>query len=372
MNQFMNRLKDILSNRRLLIKIGGIIAGVILFIFLLVFIIKVINRKITYAALEDQLITATANYLKDHPEYYPTASSPSFTIAGETLVNEKYMKKELNKLVKDNCSAEIQVLYKNESYQVKPFLTCDKYETREFYDKVLADSPVTEDGSGLYDLNEKLVFRGDQPNNYVKFNNVLWRIVKMDPADSTIYLIIENLKDVKLDIWDNRYNTTEESRHGINDYNVSVIADTLSRVYQENFSNLKSYLVPMDVCIGKRSETEERNDGSVECSNIMMEKQYIALLPLYEYISASTDYQCKSAADRACANYNYLVNKVGKWWTITGDGSRITKVYGINYSGVITSDFADTKKYIRFVIAIDGTMLYREGNGTASNPYVFK
>lgn len=368
----MNKLKQIFGNKKLLITIGGSVIGIIVLILLIVTLIKFLNRKITYAALEDQLSTATQKYLNDHPEYFPTMESPSFTLTSDTLVNEKYIKKEIGKLVKDTCSAEVEVLYKNDSYQIKPALHCTKYETQLLFDQVLLDNPVVTDASGLYDVNEKLVFRGLQNNNYIEFNKKLWRIVKMDPTDSTIYITLENLKDAPMDVWDNNYNTTEESRHGINNYDMSVVYQTLSNIYLNEFSNVKSAMVPMDMCVGKRSEAESVNDSSIECSNVMQEKKYIGLLPLYDYINASLDYQCRSASSRACANYNYLVNKVGKWWTLTADGSRGTKVYGVNYTGAITSDFADSKKYIRYVVAIDGTLIYSKGNGTQENPYVFK
>lgn len=368
----MNKVKEIFSNKNLLITVGGSIVGIIVVILLIVGLIKFLNRRVTYSAMEDQLSTATSKYLKDHPEYYPTSQSPSFTVSGDTLVTEKYIKKDINKLVKDTCTADVTVLYKNEAYQIRPNLVCNNYESQMIYDKILSDNDVVNDTSGLYDLNDLLVFRGLQVNNYMEFNKKLWRIVKMDPSDSTIYLILENLKDAPNDVWDNNYNTTEESRHGINNYDYSVVYQTLTDIYESDFQDVKMAMVPMNVCIGKRTEDESINDSSVECSNIMPEKKYISLLPLYDYINASYDYQCRSASSRACSNYNYLVNKAGKWWTLTADGSRGTKVYGINYSGVIGSDFADGKKYIRYVVAVDGNLLYQKGDGTQANPYVFK
>lgn len=369
----MNKLKDILSNKKLMLTIA--LSGTLILIVIIgvILIIGFMNRKMSYSALEDELIKATSQYLKKHPEYYPTEEVPIFTLESSTLVNEKYFKKDIGKLVKDTCSATVQVLYKNNSYLISPFLVCNKYETTLFYDKVLADNPVVNDGSGLYDMNEMLVFRGDQPHNYVSFHKMLWRIVKMDPVDSKVYLIMENLKDLPVGVWDNRYNTTEESKHGINDYSVSIIEDTLNNFYKTKFTdNSKAAMLPMDICIGKRSMSETKNDGSVECYNVMSDQKYVSLLPLYDYINASTDYQCKSAESRACTNYNYLVNNVGKWWTLTADGSHGSKAYGINYAGVISSDYTDSKKYPRMVIAIDGTTIFNKGNGTLDNPYTFK
>jgi len=371
----MNKLKEFLSNQR---NKKIFVMGMSVFVILLIFIVgiflavKILNRKITYGALEDQLINATSKYLKDHPEYYPTSSSPSFTVTADTLFSEKYLKKEIGKMVKDSCTANIQVLYKNDSYQVKPMLSCNNYQTQLLFDKVLVDNPVTDEMTGLYDMYQMLIFRGDKPNNYLKFNQMLWRIVKMDPSNSTIYLILEDLKNSPLDVWDNRYNTMEESKHGINNYDYSIASDLLENTFYDKFHDVKAAMLPMDICIGKRSEAELVNDSSVECSRKMSEQKYLSLLPLYDFINASYDRQCRSADDRACGNYNYLVNAAGKWWTLTADGSKGTRVFGINYTGVIGSDYADSKKYLRYVIAIDGNLIYSEGNGTKENPYVFK
>lgn len=373
MDTFIQNIKNFFANKKMRKIIILSLVGFLVFLFLLIFIINKLTYKITYTALEDQLISATSNYLKDHPEYYPTKEVPLFTLSDSALVEGKYMKKAISKLVKDTCSAEINVEYKNGAYSIIPMLSCSKYETKLFYDKVLYDNPVTTDGNGLYDMNEMLVFRGDTPHNYVTFHNMLWRIVKMDPVDSKVYLMQETLKDTDMVVWDNRYNTTEESKHGINDYTVSSILGTLENTYLPKFTeNERVVMLPMDICIGKRSEEETTNNGMIECSNIMTEQKYISLLPMYDYMNASTDYQCRSTVDRACSNYNYMVNKAGKWWTLTADGSRGTRVFGVNYTGVVSSDYADSKKYARLVIAIDGTGLYRSGNGTAENPYVLK
>ena len=366
----MQNLKNILRNKKLMYTMLGAIGGIIVLIIIVMVIINILNKKTSYGEMENQLISATTKYLSEHNEMYPTEENDMITIDGSTLENGKYIK-EINKLVKDTCEATVEVYFKNNDYQYKPFLICNKYETKMLHDKILEDNPVVTSGNGLYDLNEMLVFRGDSVKNYFKFNNLIWRIVKMS-TDGTIYLILENVKDASNEVWDDRYNTVEESNKGINDYNVSRAAVSLDRIIETKFSNLKSYLVPMDICIAKRSEAESNNTGSTECSYLLEEQKLISLLPLYDYINASTDSKCATAADRGCANYNYLLNKAGKWWTLTADGAKGTKVYGINYSGVISSDYANSKKYLRYMIALDGTNIFESGNGTLEKPYVVK
>ncbi len=367
----MNKFRTFMANKKLVYSIIGGVAGIIV-LFIVIFVaIRMIGKKITYSELENQLYFATEKYLKDNDIYYPTEENPETIISSEDLVNGKYIK-ELKKLVKDNCSAEIEILYKNGGYVIRPMLTCDKYQSELFYDRILNDNPVITNGNGLFDLNEMLVFRGDRVNNYVKFNNMLWRIVKMNPVDNTVYLVLDNVKEATNDLWDNRYNTTEESRHGINDFDVSVISHTLKDIADTKFANAKSRMIPMDICVGKRSDTESNNDGSVECSYILEEPEFVTLMQINDYINASTDHRCNTVEDMACGNYNYLVNKNGKWWTLTADGTKGTKVYSVNYNGNIISDYADSKKFIRYMIAVDGNNIYQEGNGSSTSPYMMK
>ena len=84
----------------------------------------------------------------------------------------------------------------------------------------------------------------------------------------------------------------------------------------------------------------------------------ISLMQVNDFINASNDHRCSTVEDLACGNYNYLVNKNGKWWTLTADGTKSTKVYSVNYNGAIISDNADSKKFIRYMIAVDGNNLY--------------
>lgn len=366
----MQNLKYLLGDKKFMAKVIGGVAALIFLIVIIMVVVGIVNKKTTYSEMETNLITAAQKYMKEHTEMYPTEDNPVFSLDGSTLVTEKYIK-DFNKALKDNCSATIEVHFKNNDYQYKPILSCEKYETTELFDKILADNPITTTGNGLYDMNEMVVFRGDDVKNYFRFNSLIWRIVKMDP-DGAIYLILENPKDAQNDVWDDRYNTSEESNRGINDYDVSRAIDILDKTFESKFTSLKSYLLPMDICVGKRSEEEKNNDGSIECANQLETQKLISLLPLSDFINASTDKSCTSAADRGCANYNYLKNKTGKWWTLTADSSRGTKVYGVNYTGIIAADYANSKKYLRYVIALDGTNIYESGNGTLENPYVVK
>ena len=135
--------------------------------------------------------------------------------------------------------------------------------------------------------------------------------------------------------------------------------------------NDKKLLTSHNLSIGKRKINETTNDGSVEKSNVL-KNQYVGLLPLYDYINASIDKNCKSATTDSCINYNYL-NKFGyNWWTLTADNSTSHKVYRVSSDGTIGLIRASSNSYIRPVIYLASDAIYASGDGTLENPYKIK
>ena len=123
-----------------------------------------------------------------------------------------------------------------------------------------------------------------------------------------------------------------------------------------------------DICDGKRSETEINKDGLVECNSILKD-QYIAFLPIYDYMNASLDNTCTNTLSKECQNYNYLVNSKDKWWTITANNKNTYDVYYINYSGKIISDEAASSANYRYILALDRNTLYKNGIGSIDDPF---
>ena len=102
------------------------------------------------------------------------------------------------------------------------------------------------------------------------------------------------------------------------------------------------------------------------------ELKYIALfMDRYDYINASIDPLCKTITSGNCANYNYLAKATNKWWLLNGTNENSYEVYAVNVRGAVNLEHANTKKYLRVVIAIPSDVLYKQGDGTASNPYEF-
>ena len=261
----------------------------------------------------------------------------TITVMYDTLVGGKYIK-EMSKVSKDSsCTGSVDVYKNNNKYYYIPILSCDNYETKTLTDKILESEEIVTKDDGLYSLNENYVYRGEFVNNYFKFMNTTWRIIKWDD--------------------DKIYNTFESSR----------IYNSLESYYRNNFKNYEKYLQTMDSCVHSRSENDKDKTGTIECTKTFT--SLISLLSTYDYMNASIDSLCNKISERNCSNYNYLSKTTNKWWLLNGTNENTYEVYSSNASGVISLDAANNKKFLRPVVAIPTHMLYKSGNGTSDSPY---
>ena len=100
--------------------------------------------------------------------------------------------------------------------------------------------------NGLNKENSSYIFKGETDNNYILYNNLLWRIVKIN-NDSSITLILD-------------------------DY-INMLPKNLINSFFENLTNNLNtdYLTKNKVCI------DEMNDNEITCNKIN-NNSYISLL----------------------------------------------------------------------------------------------
>ena len=173
------------------------------------------------------------------------------------------------------------------------------------------------------------------------------------------------------DVWDDRYNTELKLARGINSYNISIVFNNLSKFYNKYLSKYQSYLNPISLCAGKRNEADMNKGGKAECNNLVL-NSYIGLLPVYDYLNASLSDLCIGTLSPECQNYNYLNNNKDSWWTITANSKNSYEVYYVNYNGIVSSDYAGSKKFYRFILNLNSDILYKSGNGTLEDPYIIR
>ena len=281
----------------------------------------------------------------------------------------------------------------------------------------ITDNVVTE-GDGLYeDIYEegRYVYRGQNPNNYIMFNDELWRIIAKE-TDGT-YKIIRN------DVLPNRaydeanHRSTENNTYCQQPYNGCGVYAAVSGEFSSlsgsqkgtvtEDSSIKIYLND-DYYVNNINETAKGqmtshtfNIGAVEIlnnsgaeadsieKNIAGEKMYtwtgnVGLANASDILKASTNSLCTSATTSVDGtiecNSNYLLDRGTAselyYWTINAfsDETGIYSSYAwfgvVNSSGVaLLGDYAaDSLVAPRPVVFLKAETTL-SGEGTVSNPY---
>lgn len=349
-----------------------VLLSIIVIIVGIIILSSLKSKKLTYEQLENKMKNAAVNYYKNNENKLPTNGN-SVTINYSTLQESENLK-SIDTYVgnKSSCTGKVIVKNNNDKYSYTAYLDCgSNYKTTEFYEKVLNDNKIIITGSGLYNQGNSKVFRGENINNFVKIDDNLWRIIKID-NDNSIKLVLYESKYKTT--WDNRYNSDKKSSVGKNNYILSRIKETIDDIYDNNTllnSDIKSKLISKPLCIGSRSEEEIINNGSVECSETI-EGQYIGVLTVSEYINASLDELCKTVESNECQNYNYLkeMGNTSSWWLLTPVKKNTHQAYYVESYGSIEIANCSSTRNVRPTIYLGSEVTYVSGSGTIDDPYI--
>ena len=367
--------------KKMLFLAGGITALLIVIIIVALVVGKIKNSSLTYDQIEDKMTEAAKSYYASRNDQLPINETEEIEVNASLLASSGYMK-ELSKIQKDKsvaCEGKVVVTKSGEYYNYSPYLNCgDKFTTTYLYEKVM--SGVVSKDDGLYKTEQYskkgkqtiYVYRGDFVNNFVSIDDVLWRIVKVNP-DFSLMLIQEYVdKDNGYrDSWDNRYNAEKGYNDGINDYYKSIIRNAIKNYYlSDRLSNsFKSKLVATPICVGLRKDNDTSKDGKIECSTTI-EGDYLSLLTAYDFMNASLSSTCKTIVENNCNNYNYLSTYPKTFWLLTASSD--TTFQGYRYSSGISKTRLSSTASARLVANITKNSVYVKGSGTETDPYIIK
>ena len=367
-------MKDIIEKLGMK-KLGLAVGFLVLIIVILIGGSLIYNKffyKRSFSEIESIMLEATKKYTSQNKNILPKEINETITLSTNELVKAEQMK-DISEYLKDDsitCTGNITITNINNTYRYVPILDCgNDYETVKFVDYLKNENPIVEAGNGLYNMNEELVFRGDTLNNYLKLSDKLYRIVKIT-NDSPVVIFSEKGDKIQ---WDNRYNTSKQSTIGINDYSVSIIRDYLTSMYKNGTiftsDSDKNLVIAHNLNIGKRSSKDTDKSGQYEKSAII-EKQFIGLLPLYDYLNASLDSECTTSVSANCMNYNFLANYRNAWWTMTSTSLNTYNVFQIENYALLKN--GNSSAVPRYVLHLAKDALYVSGDGTKTNPYIIK
>ncbi len=363
MKNIMDFIKD---------KIYYIFAGTIILIVLLVIISSCSNSiGRNYNNIEKKMIEAARSYYTARQDKLPKEDGSSVKVTIGTLIDAELIKEIKDPNNKEQtCDGFVQVKLVENDYAFIPFLTCKGNYEPKYLTDVIKESKQDEYGNGVYEMNGEYVYRGDDVNNYVTFNNQTWRIIKVD-TDNTIELIYYQDRNNKMYQWDTDYNSEIERYYGVTtDYLHSDIRKSLVEFYDTNFTNeSKAHIVAKNICIGKKA-IDAKESAEEECS-VVKEKEKIGLLRVSDYPKASLDSGCISYDSAECSNRNYFTNSSINTWTLTTVSDNTYEAYTL-YTGGIMKKRASKSNRINPVIYLDSDVIIISGDGTVDNPYIIK
>ena len=326
------------------------------------------NFSSSYTSIENKMVSSAKKYYNSNPNLLPKEVGGKVRVSIATLVDEELIKEVYDVKDKNNkCSGYVEVTKVEDDYSYIPFLTCKgNYEPRYLSDKV-KDSKPDEYGNGSYEVEGEYIYRGDDVNNYVKFNNRLWRIVKVDKDGDIKIVLSEELKELRMS-YDDSYNSDANHNYGIvTNYGKTYIRKNLKTYYEKEFDkDSKAKIVAKNLCIGSYAEEDEYSKEK-DCS-VVAENEVIGLLTAYDYKMASLSDKCIKLSDNACSNYNYL-SDVYTWLSNTKTNSSYEAFF---LNGNIRSSYAKTRIIVQPVLYLSKDVLIQKGVGTLEKPYIIK
>lgn len=368
--KFQIDIKELMNNKMFKM-LAMVVASILVLVIVIMLVLSLRVKRVSgYAALEEKMISAAKDYYGENLDALPKEVGGKVEVDSATLTAGKYMKNITDLSPKGSvCSGKVVVKNVNQGYFYQAFVDCgESYQTTTFSNYIKSHVNTVAVGTGLYENGGNYIYRGESPNNYIKFAGRIYRIVQVN-VDGTIQMIATEKSDRV--VWDDRYNQEREDTVGINDYRVSRLRDTLlSKVNSKMFSDSdRNMLEPFSICLGKVTEDTEVSLG-MECSDTL-DGQVIGLLPISSYIYASLDATCKTALDGTCQNYNYLETEYN-WWTITGDAANTYKAYVVQMNSSAYNTRTASNAVAREVLRLTENSVYVSGDGTLENPYVIK
>lgn len=192
---------------------------------------------------------------------------------------------------------------------------------------------ATDEEDGLFSSSGNYIYKGDVKNNYLKYNNMLWRIVRIN-ADNSIDIILDDY--ITLLPWNN-----------------NVTSFTSSEIYKyinNEFLSLldKELLNQTSFCTDKLSDLT-----SITC-NEQDTTSYVKLLDVANFLNTVNK------------GKSYLVDTDEIFWLADYGDDKIWHTNGTNVSQSEVNSFYEIKPMVR----LRNTITYSTGEGTIEKPYV--
>ena len=306
-------------------------------------------RNSRESAYNDQVAViekAAKTWSLKHANILPDDGSV-YRLSVDTLVDEGYIS---NDEVKDprhsseNLKGNVEIKYDTAKKQFI-FTYVDSTEKENIAMNDLATTIINNSKKKDLLLANSGVYKGENPDNYLKLNGKLWRIISNN-SDGSIK-IISNDEMTQIS-W---------SLDGNTDFDNSTIKTYLNNTFFTSLDTISEFKTT-DFC------TSYENGKCTKKENVN-----VGLLTTLDYLNASNNLKCVNGNEPECIKGNYLATfslENGPEYTINNDG---TNIYTIE-NGVINKENSKTSLNVRPVLTINKDAKIIGGTGSENNPYI--
>ncbi len=265
-------------------------------------------------------------------------------------------------------------------------------------------TPVTE-GDGLYEdeyEEGRYVYRGANPNNYIEFNNELWRIISKEAdgtykilrnetlpsrnfdskgARTTGYCSQGNAPSYGCNAWSSTANMVGSPSEFTNGkYTGTVGADSemltyLNGEYLDSITEDRDKLVSHDYNIGAVVSDNDDLNAQIEGEKAYKWNGKVGLISHSDYINANSNQElCGTAKINyenygTCRNNDWMYISGTGWWTLSPYADLSELVWKVSYGGNLYYNYAGGSVGVRPAVYLTSN-LSLSGSGTESDPFI--
>ena len=369
------------------------------------------------AKLDNQSITF--NLIIQFPDNNENQDSEKGKIFnGKVIINKKdvTVTQEISYLYnyneKDENGITIDGLQKDGTgaYNIQTLSTKNKKYTVN-----LLNNTITGTNTDIYD---NLRYVGANPNNYVTFNDEIWRIIGIfnifnvetnqyenlvkiirndslgeyswDTSESTInggrgineWSQADLMTELNIDyinpsptsdttLW---YNGSNNAKNGTYDYNKNIKSNWIDKIAKVkwNVGGASAEMSALNSYGAERGENHINNPSDGITRTTTWDGK-IALMYPSDYGYASTDTTCRSGLSSSnCKNENWLFNSANQW-TLSPYSGFVNVALSVFSSGSINlTYFVNNNRDVRPVLYLKSNVIISKGNGTIDNPFIIE
>ena len=197
---------------------------------------------------------------------------------------------------------------------------------------IVRNQLIVYEKDGLYRTSGMYIYKGENVDNYIRYSNMLWRIVKFN-IDGSLDLVLDgNINMLK---WNNDVVSFEKSDiyKYLNNYFYKLL----------DYDNLSNTVI----C------TDEIDDlKNITCNNKITDS-YVRLLSISEYLNSMAD------------NKTYINDSSNIW--LSDRGSKT--IWNINDKN-LSSSKPSNMYYVKPVITLKNSTVLKGGTGKVDDPYI--